>query len=79
MDLRSGVPNKEFMLIVLNLYRRTFRYLRRLKWDANLILTSYSSRLLLVNLPLPSQPQNELSLFTTLSEAKLVAPTWLAS
>jgi len=39
-DLPSEVPNKEFMSIVSNLYRRSFAIcFRRLNWDANLILT----------------------------------------
>jgi len=44
--------------------------LRRLIWDANLILPSYSSRLLLINL--------EQSLYITLFELN-AAPKWLAS
>jgi len=49
IDLPSGVPNTEFMLIV----QKNFLLfaLRRLNWDANRILPSYSSRLLLINLP----------------------------
>jgi len=44
--------------------------LRRLHWDAKLILPTYSSRLLLINLP---------ALANRRTMVKLIAPTWLAS
>jgi len=82
INLPSGVPNTEFMLIVSNLYKRSFAIcFKAPKLECKSHFTFLFSRLLLINFTLLANCRTMLGtvLFISLFEMKLMAPTFSAS